>query len=126
MKCVGGKKEVFSVQKNDNLSFFSLGSQPVEMDPFQAVSLSVSQTVFFIVSQGLRGAMLQEQPRDLTLSPSLCPLRVASQLISQFLRCPDLETLEQKVKNVLCTFVIFPANPKNSCTKAEATTRCFQ
>lgn len=86
--CGWEKKEVFSVQENDNLSFFSLGSQPVEMDPLQAVSLSVSRTVFFIASQGLRGAMLPAQPRDLTLSLSQCPLRFASQLISQFFTMP--------------------------------------
>lgn len=47
MKCVGGeKKKVFSVQKNDNLSFFSLGSQPVEMDLLPAMSPSVSRNGF--------------------------------------------------------------------------------
>lgn len=47
VKCVGGEREkVFSVQKNDNLSFFSLSSQPFEMDLLPAVSPSVSRNVF--------------------------------------------------------------------------------
>lgn len=47
--CGWGKK-IFSVQKNDNLSFFSLGSQPVKMYLLPAMSLSVSRNDFFIVS----------------------------------------------------------------------------
>lgn len=50
MKRVGGKKH-FSMQKNDNLSFFSLGSQPVEMDLLAALSPSVSRKVFYSVSR---------------------------------------------------------------------------
>lgn len=41
MKCVGGKKS-FLRRKNDNLSFYSLGSQPVSMHLLSVVLLSVS------------------------------------------------------------------------------------
>lgn len=71
VKCVGGeKKEVFSVQKNDNLSFFSLGSQPVEMDLLPAVSQSVSRNVFYSVSRSQWGHAVGTTPWPGPLSPS--------------------------------------------------------
>ena len=51
----GWGKEVFSVHENDNLSFFSPGSQPVEMDLLPVVSLSVSRDVFYSVSRSQLG-----------------------------------------------------------------------
>lgn len=51
------KKSVFSLQQNHSPSFFSPGSQPVEMDLLPAVSLRVSGNVFYSV-QGFGEAML--------------------------------------------------------------------
>lgn len=67
--CGWGKK-VFSLQKNDNLSFFSLGSQPVEMDLLPAVSQSVSRNVFYSVlrSQWGHAAGTTLWPAPLTVS----------------------------------------------------------
>lgn len=106
MKCVGGergKKSLFCAE-NDNLSFFSLGSQPVEMDLLPAVSQSVSRNVFFIASQGLSGATLRAQPRGLSLSLFQSPLGFLLFFVSSpnLADASHLAALEQKVKNILC------------------------
>lgn len=82
---VGEEKKVFSVLKNDNLSFFSLGSQPVEMDLLPAVSLSVSRNVFFIVSHWGQAAGTTSWPAPAAVS---VPIRFPPifQLLSQFSR----------------------------------------
>lgn len=67
----GWEKKVFSLQKNGNLSFFSLGSQPVKMDLLPAVSLSVSRNDFYSVwrSQWGHAAGTTSWPDPLTLFP---------------------------------------------------------
>lgn len=121
--CGWGKK-IFSVQKNDNLSFFSLGSQPVKMYLLLAMSLSVSRNVFFIVSRGLSGAMLRARPHGLSLSLSQSPLGFLL-FFSSYLNFADtshLVTYEQKVKKILCMVVVFffslPRSQNSPITKS--------
>lgn len=74
------------MQKNDNLSFFSLGSQPVEMNLLPAMSPSVSRNVFFYsITRSQRGHAAGTTPWPVPLTASI-PIRfpLVFQLLSQF------------------------------------------